>query len=156
MNFRIAEEFISSNIQGHTFPDTNDNDIKRSMQALLTKLTIHNNQDKVDRLTYLFEAFLKRPLRNVSGVWGYGKIHYSVLRLLLLVQRSPTDTESFNDDEEAAQGIAKEKRVYKTREELRKEEDQRVNELLKIRTEEDEVIDRIREEWLNECENSHD
>ena len=61
-----------SNFQGHTFPDTNDNDVKRSLKSLLEKLSIHNQQEKVDRLKYLFDAFIKRPLKNTQGVWGYG------------------------------------------------------------------------------------
>ncbi len=51
-----------SNLQGHTFPDTNDNEIKRTYAALMDKFHIHNQKEKVDRLDYLKEEFLKRKL----------------------------------------------------------------------------------------------
>lgn len=132
-NFRIAEEFIVSNLEAHTFPDTNDNDMKRQFKNLQDKFIIHNQSDKVDRLNYLHDAFMKRKLKNTGG--GFGDVHYSVLRLLLLLQKSPTDLDNIEEFNK--------KRVYYTKEELEAIEDKKMQDLLKIQTEEDKVIDAI-------------
>ena len=80
-----------SNLHGHTFPDTNDNDIKRNYAALMEKFLIHNQKEKVLRLDYLKEEFLKHKLKSIGG--GYGEVHYSVMRMLLLLSTNPTSLE---------------------------------------------------------------
>eukprot|EP00347_Sterkiella_histriomuscorum_P006822 403351300 len=143
---RIAEEFIMSNIYAHTFPDTNDTEIKRSLKNLNVKFEIQNQSDKVERLNYLMEQFMKRKLKNTGG--GYGQVHYSVIRLLLLLQKSPTNIENLDDVKNAA---SMRNKVYRTREEIQQMEDNNITELLKIKTEEDQVIDKIKEDWELEC-----
>ncbi|CDW85435.1 gamma-tubulin complex component 5 [Stylonychia lemnae] len=145
-NYRIAEEYILSNIQGHTFPETNDNEIKRNIKKLMEKFIIHNQNDKAERLSYLIDQFAKRKLKNNGG--GYGEIHYSVVRMLLLLQQSPTDLESIEE--------FKNNKIYRTKEEMQIIEDKKIEELLKIKTEEDKVIQAIQDEWENEFEESSD
>lgn len=101
-NYDLAEQFILSNIHAHTFLETNENEVRRTYSRLLEKMQLHNiSLQRIDRLKYLRDEFLKRPLRTYTKS-GYQKqtysglsdTHHSVLRLLLLLGESPTAGEN--------------------------------------------------------------
>ena len=76
------------NLEGHTFPDTNEKEVRRSIDNLKEKFEIHNQSGKSQRLDYLVTEFLKRPLNSIGG--GFDDVHFSVIRALLLLQNNPT------------------------------------------------------------------
>ena len=41
-NFSIAEDFIMSNINGHTFPDTSTRQVENQLRDLKMKFRLHN------------------------------------------------------------------------------------------------------------------
>lgn len=48
-NFKIAQDFVMSNIQNNTFMDTNENQVKRSIANLGLKFRAHNQPERADR-----------------------------------------------------------------------------------------------------------
>lgn len=53
-NYEIAEQFIMSNIHGHTFLDTSSRQVENQLTELKHKFRVHNYPQKdLDRLNYL-------------------------------------------------------------------------------------------------------
>ena len=99
-NYAIAEEFIMSNLHGHTFPDTSTRQVESQLKDLKVKFRVHNFPAKdLERLDYLQSTFLSMPLKTTNALHkkaqaysGIDSAHHSVLRLLLLLSQSPTTT----------------------------------------------------------------
>lgn len=93
-----------SNFHGHTYPDTNENEVRRSFKRLLEKFRLRNMAlTQTDRLEYLYDEFMKRSLKSSSDntkkapkttYAGISDTHHSVVRLLMLLQQAPDQAES--------------------------------------------------------------
>lgn len=91
-----------SNFHGHTYPDTNENEVRRSFKRLIEKFRLKNTPlTQTDRLEYLYDEFMKRSLKfadkkvkKVTSYAGISDTHHSVVRLLMLLQQAPDQTES--------------------------------------------------------------
>lgn len=94
-----------SNFHGHTYPDTNENEVRRSFKRLLEKFRLRNMAlAQTDRLEYLHDEFMKRSLKSsdakkattITGnkktttFAGISDTHHSVVRLLMLLQQAPS------------------------------------------------------------------
>ena len=88
-NYRIAEQFVISNIEGHTFPDTNESELRRSITNLKQKLELHNLGHQAERIDYLVSELLKRKFKDTHQA-ARGETPYSLIRMLLLLQNRPT------------------------------------------------------------------
>ena len=62
-NYSIAEQFILQWFQNNTYQDTNENDVRRSIDALVKKFEIHNQGERASRFKYLIDCFKKKPMR---------------------------------------------------------------------------------------------
>lgn len=124
-----------SNLQGHTFLETNEGEVKRSFLRLLGKFRLHNAPPaNIARLDYLQQAFLKRPLKGQGDT-----TQCSVLRLLMLLQKSPTEEGAPMMSEGVPQA-----RHYETKEEWHKRTwEGKVKELSAAYTMEDVEVERL-------------
>ena len=87
-NFRIAEDFILSNLQNNVYQDTNENDVRRSIEALEAKFHVHNQSERAARFKYLVDSFKKIPMRQE----GISDAHMSMVHLLFLLSRSSSSS----------------------------------------------------------------
>ena len=84
-NYRIAEEFIWSNLQAHSFPDTNENEVQRALGRVQEKFYIHNQGEKGRRIDYLLKKFKQMNLKKE----GLSEVHSCVVQFLLLMSYDP-------------------------------------------------------------------
>ena len=93
-NFGIAEEFIMAQIQNNSFQDTNENEIRRMIEALQAKQRVHNQEERADRFKYLIETFKKKPMRQE----GISDAHMSMVHLLFLLADNPVGPDGYIDE----------------------------------------------------------
>lgn len=94
-NFRIAEDFILSNLQNNVYQDTNENDVRRSIEALEAKFHVHNQSERAARFKYLVDSFKKKPMRQE----GISDAHMSMVHLLFLLSSNPVGQDGYIDEE---------------------------------------------------------
>ena len=109
-NYRIAEDFILSHIQNNSYQDTNENDVRRMIAALIKKQRVHNQEERAKRFEYLVEAFKKKPMRQE----GISDAHMSMIHLMMLLADNPVGPDGYID--ESVRGRLSSK-VYMTKEE---------------------------------------
>jgi hypothetical protein len=110
-NFKIAQNFVMSNIQNNTFMEPNENQIHRSIGNLGHKFRAHNQPDRAERFQYLVHKFLKKPMKQV----GISDSHMCMIQLLFLLANSPTGYDGYIGEDRQAFSLS-------TREYLTKEE----------------------------------
>ena len=103
--------------------------MRRSFANLYEKFIIHNQKEKVDRLEYLVNTFMKRPLKQDICI---AEVHCSVLDLILKLTQSPVLAEV---------DVTTEKRVYLSKLEFQKFVDDQMEMALKEKTQEDFYIE---------------
>ena len=107
------------NLMNNTFQDTNENEVKRSIDDLIFKQEVHNQHDRAARFKYLVETFKKMPMKQE----GISDSHMSMIHLLLLLSNNPVGQDGYLEE-----GIHHKvgKKKYRTKAEA--EEDMRYNE----------------------------
>lgn len=86
-NFGIARKFINRQLTNHSFPDTNEHLVKKTWKDLEMKLRLHSQDDRADRLQYLYSEFYKRKTFANNGI---GETHAAVLSFLIAMSVNPT------------------------------------------------------------------
>ena len=84
-NFKIAEDFALHNLEKHTFPEPNEDAIRRQYGQMCEKFFVHNQAQTSDRLKYLDRRFRQMPLKQE----GISKAHDCVLALLFELAERP-------------------------------------------------------------------
>jgi len=93
-NYQIAQEFIMNNVCNNTYQDTNENVVRRMIEALMHKQRVHNQDDRADRFKYLVETFKSKPMKQV----GISDAHMSMVHLLFLLADNPVGPDGFIDE----------------------------------------------------------
>ncbi|KAK3856096.1 hypothetical protein Pcinc_037542 [Petrolisthes cinctipes] len=86
-NFVRSEQYVLSNLLYHHCLDVNSHAVRRSMDGLALKFTIHGQHSRAKRLTSLATKFLASPLFKDHSE---ADIEWSLLSLLLHLSNSPT------------------------------------------------------------------
>ena len=92
-NFKIANEYVMSNLRFHRFLDVNPLDVSRSLIGICAKFRVNAQDKKAGDLENLVEEFVNEPLIEREGA-GVGKevqtdVHYSLLSLMLNLSNNP-------------------------------------------------------------------
>ncbi|CAG9331383.1 TUBGCP5 [Blepharisma stoltei] len=83
-NYKIAHDFIISNITRHTYLDTDSHKVRRHCQGILEKIRVHSQIEKAERLEKLISSYLgKNP----------SEMQYSIISLLCLLSRNPLESD---------------------------------------------------------------
>ena len=93
-NFGIAEDFIMNNICNNSYQDTNENEVRRTIEALMQKQRVHNQPERAARFKYLVDTFKQKPMQQE----GISDVHMSAIHLLFLLANNPVGPDGFIDE----------------------------------------------------------
>ena len=82
------------NICNNSYQDTNEHDMRRSIDALMVKQRVHNQSERADRFKYLIDTFRNKPMRQE----GISDSHMSMIHLLFLLADNPVGPDGFIDE----------------------------------------------------------
>eukprot|EP00794_Sanderia_malayensis_P012067 gene12067-13311_t len=88
-NFKLSLEFAVSNFRFNKFLDVNSFDVKRQLDGLSRKFSVHCQYDKAWHLNDLKEKFLSSPF-SATHHTDNTEEHHGILSLLLNLSEAPT------------------------------------------------------------------
>lgn len=106
-NFKIAMEYVMSNLRFHRFLDVNPLEISRSVQGLSSKFRVNSQDKKAVHLENLVDEFVNQPLLDIRD--EEKKIqtdaHYALLSLLLNSSNNPLKSKFTPKDDEIVEKV---------------------------------------------------
>ena len=91
-NFKLAIEYVMSNLRFHRFLDVNPLDVSKSLKGLCSKFRVNSQEEKAVHLESLVEEFVNQPLiqyKDEDNKQIQTDAHYALLSLLLNSSNNP-------------------------------------------------------------------
>ena len=90
-NFQIARDFVWNKFENNSFPDPNEHLIERQFNQLMMKFVLNGQDERANRLQYLFKEFRKRDTFKQVGI---SETRMCLLQLVMLLSVNPTGAQS--------------------------------------------------------------